>query len=372
LKRAIAHLPLHGGSAPRWLFARMERLAGAITQLVVDAYGADEMLARLADPVWFQAFGCVLGFDWHSSGLTTVTCGALRQAYVRMGDELGICVAGGKGGTSRKTPGQIEQIGERTGIDPRPLVYASRMSAKVDSAAVQDGYQLYHHNFFWSGQGRWCVVQQGMSQESRYARRYHWLGSKVDSFVCEPHSAVAGRQQAGQQLLLNMVADEASASRQACAEVARIEPAKILAEVGQGPSLFLPARHAVHTEDVDARWLGRLWRLVYEHQPADFERLLGLAGVGPKAVRSLALVAELVYGASPSRKDPGTHSWQRLRPAAFSYAHGGKDGHPFPVDRELYDRNIAILEDAVRRARVDANQKDHALRRLAGYLSGAR
>jgi hypothetical protein len=227
---------------------------------------------------------------------------------------------------------------------------------------------LYHHSFFWTRQGDWCVVQQGMSAQSRYARRYHWLGSAVESFVCEPHSAIAGQHQAADEPLLNMVAREAAPSRAATAEVARLAPQRVLREVQQIPSLFLPARHSVALADADPRWFGRLWRMVYERQPADFEQLLGLAGVGPKAIRSLALVAELIYGAAPSRRDPATHDWGHLSPAAFSYAHGGKDGHPFPVHRRLYDRNIAILEQGLQRAKINPNEKDHALRRLAAYM----
>jgi hypothetical protein len=286
-----------------------------------------------------------------------------------MGPELGIRVAGGKGGTSRKTPQQIEQISERQGGDPEPLIYASRMSAKVDSAALQDGYDLYHHSFFFSGDGRWCAVQQGMAQDTRYARRYHWLGSKLDSFVCEPHSAVAGVRHPGEQLLLNMVATESADARNASVEATRIDPGKILSEVQQAPSLFMPARHPVLSEDINPVWLGRIWRTVHERQAADFEQLLYTPGVGAKAIRSIALLAELIYGHTPSHRDPATHDWQRLKPATFSYAHGGKDGYPFPVDRELYDKNIAILEQAARRAKVDSNEKDNALRRLATYLA---
>ncbi len=378
MQRRIAHLPLHGGRAPAWLFSRMHRLAGSILELCVEEAGAAETLARLADPLWFQALGCVLGFDWHSSGLTTVTCGALGEAYRRLGPALGIHVAGGKGGVSRKTPQQIAEVAERRALaHGARLIYASRLSAKVDSSAVQDGYQIYTHHFFFDDAGEWCVVQQGMNEGSGYARRYHWLGSATTDFVCEPHAAIASPPAQGE--LLNMVAGEAGASRARSAELARLEPAhfeRILAEVASSaarqPDLFLPRHHEVRPLDIDARRLDRIMRTVQEHPPADFEQLLGAPGVGPKTVRSLALIAELVYGAPACRKDL-TRRWTPRDPATFSFAHGGKDGHPFPVDRATYDRSIALLEGAVRRARIDPAGRDQALFRLSRWVgSGPR
>jgi len=273
-----------------------------------------------------------------------------------MGGELGIFVAGGKGGASRKTPSQIEQIGIRQAIDPQGLIYASRMSAKVDSAAVQDGYQLYHHCFFFDAGGKWCVVQQGMNQDARYARRYHWLGDQLDNFVNEPHSGIISDSSG--QLLLNMVADESAAARKACSDISLIGPEKILKELATDQGLFLPAGHAVTDRDINVKHLKKIMRSIYEAQPGDFEQLLGLEGVGPKTIRSLALIAELIYHTAASKRDPGT----------FSFAHGGKDGHPFPVDRALYDSNIAILEQSVRKARVNSNDKDHALGRLQSWI----
>jgi len=350
-------------------------MAGAIVQLIVIEHGPAEMLRRLADPWWFQAFGCVLGFDWHSSGLTTVTCGALRQAYARLGKELGIHIAGGKGATSRKTPDELAAIADRHGLDGERLIYASRMSAKVDSAAVQDGYQVYAHSFFCTDRGDWCVVQQGMSQHSRYARRYHWLGEAVEArpegFVCEPHSAIASTHRTDEQLVLNMVAAEADRSRRATAEVSALHPDKLMHEIRGAASLFLPAHHRVLASDVDVEYLAKIQRLTYEHAPATFEHLLGIRGVGPKAIRSLALIAELIFGAPVSRRDPASASLGAKPPATFGYAHGGKDGHPFPVDRELYDRNIAILAQAVRRARIAPANKDAALYRLASLVRRA-
>jgi len=366
MRRQIAHLPLHGGRAPAWLFQRMHRLAGSITQLIVEDRGPGEMLERLADPLWFQAFGCVLGFDWHSSGLTTVTCGALKEAYRRLGDDLGIHVAGGKGATSRKTPDQIARTADRRNLDGDRLIYASRMAAKVDSSAVQDGYQIYTHHFFCSDDNDWCVVQQGMNDANGYARRYHWLGSAVSDFVCEPHSAVASPPAEPLQLL-NMVARQASGSRSRSAELSRIQPDKLLREINTGPSLFMPAHHPIQPTDINPARLHRILRLTHERQPADFETLLGLPGVGAKTVRSLSLLAELIYG-EPAHRGDLTHRWAPADPATFSYAHGGKDGHPFPVDRQAYDESITLLESAVRRARVDPAGKDQALFRLSAWI----
>ncbi|UCD30636.1 MAG: DUF763 domain-containing protein [Planctomycetota bacterium] len=367
MRRRIAHLPLHGGQAPAWLFQRMHRLAGSITQLIISDRGPAKMLDRLADPFWFQAFGCVLGFDWHSSGLTTVTCGALKEAYRRMGPDLGIHVAGGKGGTSRKTPDQIARAADKHSLQGDRLIYASRMSAKVDSAAVQDGYQIYSHHFFYNDDNEWCVVQQGMNDANGYARRYHWLGSTIDDFVCEPHNAVASPP-TDTLLLLNMVARSADQSRKASAELTRIAPDRLLREITTGESLFMPAHHPVKSADINPQRLHKILRVTHERQPADFEGLLGVTGVGPKTVRSLALIAELIYGI-PACKEDITRRWSPADPPTFSYAHGGKDGHPFPVDRKTYDDSIALLESAVRRAKCDPAGKDQALFRLSSWLS---
>lgn len=388
MKRRVAHLPLHGGKAPPWLFKRMARLAGAITMAVVDEFGPEEMIRRLADPWWFQAFGCVLGFDWHSSGVTTVTCGAMKEAQKLFGDDLGLIVAGGKGGTSRKTPHEIAVAADRHAISEGDrLIFASRMSAKVDSAAVQDGYQLYHHSFFLTPAGAWCVVQQGMSDADRYARRYHWLGESVHDFVCEPHHGIEdmgpGRDAEGagmsgvlfpeDQPLLNMVAREAGANRQGCADLVRTDPddltRKIL-ELTEGPTLFAPAHHPVLPSDVNPQRLQKLIRNAHEQHPADFQTLLGGKGVGPATVRSLSLLAEIIYDAPASHRDltqpPAVAEDEAERRwADYSYAHGGKDGFPFPVDREAYDRNIALLTDAVRKARVGETDRRDALKRIA-------
>jgi len=400
MKRRTAELPLHTGSCPPWLFKRMWRLAGAVTMAVVDEYGPAEMLRRLADPWWFQAFGCVLGFDWHSSGVTTVTCGAMKEAFKRFGNDLGVLVAGGKGGTSRHTPREIEETSDRLAITRNhQLVAASKMSAKVDSAALQDGYELYHHCFFFTPGGEWCVVQQGMNAANRYARRYHWLGEGVDDFVCEPHNAIqdlsdgapAGaprKARAGDQLTLNMVAAEAGANRAASAELVRWNPDKLMFELRKlagdgGPTLFAPAHHEVLPENVNLDRLEKIVRTAHERNPQDFATLLGTGGVGAATIRSLSLIAELIYDAPASHRDPAQEppppaAVAKVEPlppvlahvskrswADYSYAHGGKDGTPHPVDRRTYDRSIAVLTDAVRKARVGDVEKTDALKRLA-------
>lgn len=326
---------------------------------LVDEHGPDEVLARLSDPYWFQALGCVLGFDWHSSGVTTTTCGAIKEGIKGLEQDLGLYAAGGKGAASRRTPGEIEAACARLARPPEPLVHASRLSAKVDSAAVQDGYQLYHHSFFFTRTGRWCVVQQGLNDDEGTARRYHWLGNRVESFVNEPHAAVCCDAPRGE--VLNLVAAESDASRTAIAELARTPDREVARLVGRLSTLVLPHRHPVAAADIDPRYLHKILVSTYERAPADFETLLELPGVGAKTLRALALIAELIYGSPASTRDP----------ARFSFAHGGKDGTPYPVDRETYDRTIAVLHDALGRAAVGENEKRQALRRLAAFGSPA-
>lgn len=354
MRTGTARLPLHGGKAPRWLFSRMVRLAREIVCHLVAEHGSDEVLRRLSDPFWFQAFGCVLGFDWHSSGVTTTTCGAVKEGIKGLETDLGLFAAGGKGRASRQTPREIEVACDRVSLEAAPLVYASRMSAKVDSAAVQDGYQVYHHAFFFTGRGRWCVVQQGMNEESAMARRYHWLGEGVSCFVSEPHAAICCD---AQRPSLNLVAGESEGTRSASAELARRPPEKTLDLAARLPELALPRRHPVTMADVNPQYLRKILLKTYEEAPADFESLLGTEGVGPKTLRALALVSELVYGTEASTRDP----------ARFSFAHGGKDGTPYPVDRPTYDRTIDLLHRALDRAKVDRSEKVHAFRRLARF-----
>lgn len=351
----FASLPLHGGKAPAWLFGRMVRLSREIVIYLAAEYGTCEVLRRLSDPFWFQAFGCVLGFDWHSSGVTTTVCGAVKEGIKEIDAELGFFAAGGKGNVSRKTPQQIAESCGRIGRDARPLVYASRTAAKVDSAAVQDGYQLYHHVFFFTAAGDWCVVQQGMSDASRTARRYHWLSDTVKSFVDEPHEAVCCDVRRD---TLNLVAHENDPVRRASAELASQRPEVTLEAISRLPVLEMPARHTLLPElDVASPYLEKILLKTYERAPGDFETLLGIEGVGPKTLRALALASELVHGTPATMRDP----------ARFSFAHGGKDGTPFPVDKLTYDETIEILEKAINKAAVARSEKVGAFRRLAAF-----
>jgi hypothetical protein len=335
----------------------------------------------------------VLGFDWHSSGVTTVTCGAMKEAYKHFGKDMGLHVAGGKGGTSRKTPSEIATVSDKFAISTGDqLVTASKMSAKVDSAAVQDGYQLYHHAFFFTTSGEWCVVQQGMNDIQRAARRYHWLGESVNDFVNEPHNAIddlkatsplsaglAPREaRPGEQLLLNMVAHEADANRASSVDLIGWNPDKLLFEARRftdGPTLFAPNHHEVLPEDVNIERLEKVIRSAHEEEPKDFATLLGSKGVGPATVRALSLLAELIYDAPASHRDPADatkrpESHQQRSWADYSYAHGGKDGTPHPVDRPTYDTSIAVLSDAVRKSRIGNTEKTDALKRLSTFDRG--
>ena len=355
-----ASLPLHGGQAPAWLFGRMVRLSREIVIYLVSEFGAREVLRRLSDPFWFQAFGCVLGFDWHSSGVTTTVCGAVKEAIKNLDHDLGVFAAGGKGGASRKTPLQIAESCARLDRDPAPLVYASRTAAKVDSAAVQDGYQLYHHMFFFTASGDWSVVQQGMSDATRTARRYHWLSDQVTSFVDEPHLAVCCDTRGE---TLNLVAHENAAVRQASAMMASQRPDETLRALESVsrravPTLTMPARHTLLPElDVATPYLEKILLKTYERAPQDFETLLGIEGVGPKTLRALALASELVHGAAASTRDP----------ARFAFAHGGKDGTPFPVDKITYDKTIEVLNKAINRSAIDRSEKVKAFKRLQTF-----
>lgn len=356
MRTGTANLPLHGGQAPGWLFQRMKRLARAIAELIVEENGPRELLARLSDPFWFQAFGCVLGFDWHSSGVTTTAMGALKEGLKGAERDLGVFVAGGKGAVSRRTPDEIIAYAERGApVDPEPLVYASRMSAKVDNTAVQDGFQLYHHAFIFTKDGAWAVVQQGMNEQTARARRYHWLSDSLTSFVREPHAAVVS--EANPASILNMVADEAEANREITAQLSHEKPEKLAKEVARMRELVLPAHHQLLVSDLRPESLPRILEKAYDRQPESFQELLEVRGVGPKGIRALALIADLVYGAPASVRDP----------ARYAFAHGGKDGTPFPVDRQTYDRSIEILRKAISKARLGRSEQVEALRRLQRF-----
>jgi hypothetical protein len=375
-RTGFAHLPLHSGRAPAWLFTRMTRLAREIAIHLVAHQGPDELLRRLSDPFWFQAFGCVLGFDWHSSGVTTTVTGALKEGLRHVEEDLGVFAQGGKGLTSRKTPTEILDRCERLAVDPGPLLYASRMAAKVDNAGVQDGYQLYHHAFFFTRAGHWCVVQQGMSDRTRTARRYHWLSEHLKSYVDEPHAAICSDQRGD---TLNLVSAEHEPLRRASVALTNA-PGDVLHVVARArdgrqdvalsrlpfddpdchsapPVLAMPDRHVLLLQDIDPTHLERVLLTTYERAPQDFDALLGMQGVGARTLRALALVAEVIYGTPATMRDP----------ARFAFAHGGKDGTPFPVDRVTYDRTIDTLHAAMAHARVDRSDKVDALKRLGTF-----
>jgi uncharacterized protein len=358
-RTGFASLPLHTGKAPRWLFERMVPLSREIVLFLAREFGRDEVLRRLSDPYWFQAFGCVLGFDWHSSGLTTTACGALKEGVRGLEGELGLFVAGGKGATSRKTPDEIARACERTGADAEPLVHASRMSAKVDNSAVQDGYQIYHHSFVFTASGEWCVVQQGMNDANGMARRYHWLSEALVSYVEEPHAAVCCDATTP---TLNLVATESAPTRLASANLAAQRPEVTLEALGHLPTLELPRRHDVRAADIDPQHLRKVLLRTYETAPEDFESLLSIPGVGAKTLRALALTSELIYGTQASVRDP----------ARYAFAHGGKDGTPFPVDRATYDRTIEVMHGALNAAKVGHTEKIQAFRRLAEFAETPR
>ena len=351
MRTGTADLPLHGGRAPRWLFERMTLLAREMGLAILSEEGTPGLMRRIADPVWFQAFGCVLGFDWHSSGLTTTACGALKEGLRDLSHETGLFIAGGKGKTSRKTPQEIEAACWKTGQDAAPLIRASRLSAKVDSAAVQDGFQVYHHSFFFATDGSWAVVQQGMNEGTGMARRYHWL--PPERFDSDPHAAITG--DAGQPVL-NLVASEAEANRSGAVSLAREKPITLLSEMTRMRTVAMPRHHEVRLSDLHPERLARVLLTTYERQPEDYTALLAVPGVGAKALRALALVAELTYGEPASVRDP----------VSYSFAHGGKDGTPYPVDRPTYDATIESLRRAVNEARAGQSEKSAALRRLAG------
>jgi hypothetical protein len=352
-------LPLHYGKAPKWLFGRMVRLSREIIKIIVWECGPEEILKKVSDSVWFQAFGCVLGFDWHSSGLTTTVCGAMKESIKGLEKNLGVHIAGGKGRVSRKTPDEIKTITDNIGVDPNPLIYASRMTAKVDSSALQDGYQIYQHNFMFT-KNRWAVVQQGMNENTRYARRYHWFSSHSEKtfrtgegdFVDEPHAGICSARK--ESKILNLVAKESSDTREISTEIARDKPEKIIRELNRMHQLKLPRHHEVVIDDINPARLSKIFLKTYELQPTNFEQLLGIAGVGPKTVRALALVSELLYGRKPSFEDP----------VRFSFAHGGKDGHPYPVDRKTYENTINFLHRTLNSAKLGRADKLSALRRL--------
>ncbi|MBY3035061.1 DUF763 domain-containing protein [Rhizobium laguerreae] len=363
-----ADLPLHGGRVPHWLGDRMTRLGTLITEAIVHHYGRDEFLRRLAHPFWFQSFGAVMGMDWHSSGITTSVLGALKRGLKPRAGELGLHVCGGRGAHSRKTPQELVSIGERVGLDGEGLATTSRLIAKVDSAALQDGFDLYLHGFIVADDGHWVVVQQGMNGDRRQARRYHWLSEGLESFIDSPHAAIEGRSQGE---IVNLADRRAERSRrgqldllatlgpdriirEAAALLRAEEPAPEPAEQPMLPHLIMPAHHDVRESDVNMRRLHGNLAAAADRGPADFEELLLVPGVGARTVKALAMVAEVVHGAPCRFSDP----------ARFSIAHGGKDRHPFPVPLKVYDETIAVMKSAVQKGRLGREEELQALKRL--------
>ena len=393
IHRGVASFGLDGGHCPPWLFERMVKLGREMTQVLIAEYGPEEFIRRIADPVWFQSLGTVLAFDWNASGLTTILTAALKEAIRDQEKDLGIFICGGKGKTSRKTPDEIKAWGEKLSLpqqNSENLVYNSKMSAKVDSALVQDGFQLYHHAFFFSVHknpktgvqepGSWAVVQQGMNAEKQSARRYHWYSEDINDLVDEPHTAISSPTI--MKTVLDLTAKKSEKTREISTELAQSGYATLMKDIqllrkyssplsqtvslknGEGQQLTLlnlesrefKYHPVIHEDFSKSKYLEKVLATVAEHQPKTYEELVALQGVGPKTVRALALVGEVIYGASPSYEDP----------ARYSFAHGGKDATPYAVDRKIYDETIHILGQAIRKTKLTAREKDGALGRLNG------
>ena len=353
MKRSgFADLPLHGGHVPVWLAERMAKLGAAITESILRDYGSSELLSRLSDPFWFQALGCVMGMDWHSSGITTSVLGALKRGLSPRAHELGIYICGGRGRHSRNTPDELRAAAGRVGLDGESLVRTSRLTARVDNNAIADGFQIYLHTFIVSAGGEWAVVQQGMNEASGLARRYHWHSATVRDFTCEPHTAVVGEPQG---LIMNLVDQHARPAQDALLAITRERPEATLREARH---LVVPRHHDVRAEDLDLKRLGAVLAVAYEREFRDFASLLLLENLGPRTLQSLALIAEIVHG-TPSRFSD---------PARFSFALGGKDGRPFPVPLKTYDESIAVLRRSLDAAKLDGREKLDGLARLDRFV----
>jgi len=365
-KKGTTDLPLHRGKAPRWLFERMVRLSKGIAELIIEDFGRDEFLRRITDPNWFQAFSCTIGFDWHSSGTTTITCGALKQALDPV--QHGIAIAGGKGKASRKTPQEIKELEKVFSIKPSKIdefVSNSRLSAKVDNSCVQDDYQLYHHCFIISEESEWGVIQQGMKAEEGYARRYQWLSRSVDEMIEEPHEGISCDMR--EKNVLNMTDRDSREARDISLDLVNDNPAHLKKYLGESAQttltdfsskeLKMPSHHAVLDMDLTERGWKTLER-AYQIQPSEYEELINLEGMGPKKIRALALVSDLIYGAEVSWKDP----------VKYSFSHGGKDGTPYPVDKDVYDNTIRVLEKDIIKAEIPDKDKEYAIKILNSLL----
>ncbi|MGK6340680.1 DUF763 domain-containing protein [Chryseobacterium sp. DT-3] len=349
MKRSgTADLPLHYGKVPPWLYERMSVLGLSMIEVILMDYGKDEVLRRLADPFWFQSFGAVMGMDWHSSGITTSVMGALKRSINPNSKSLGLYICGGKGKFSRETPSELLQIADKTGLNGHELVRASKLSAKVDNTAIHDGYQLYLHNFILADNGSWSVVQQGMHETDGTARRYHWHSGNIKSFIEEPHTGINGISRGR---ILNLTDAHASENRQGILDISHTDSIDVMKDFSR---LILPAHHDVQASDVDLKRLGALLYVTREQQPQNFEDLLMLEGVGPRTMQSLALVSEVIHGAPSRFADP----------ARFSFAHGGKDGHPFPVPTKTYDESISILRKGIEKSKLGNSDKLNTLNKL--------
>jgi hypothetical protein len=351
-RSGFADLPLHGGRVPAWLATRMTTLGTAITEAVIHHYGRDAFLSKLSDPFWFQAFGSVMGMDWHSSGITTSVMGALKRGLSDRGRDLGLYVCGGRGRHSRRTPDELRVLGDRLGLDADALVRTSRLTARVDNNAIADGFQIYLHTFVLAEDGQWAVVQQGLNEQSGTARRYHWHSAAVRDFTSAPHTAIVGPP-AG--LIRNLVDAQAAPAQHAMLQLTTESPDRIVNEVRAWTA---PRHHDVRAEDVDLKRLGAVLALAHERELSDFASLLLVEQLGPRTLQSLALVAEVIHGTPTRFQDP----------ARFSFAHGGKDGHPFPVPLKTYDETIAVLRRSLQRARVGDTDRLDGLKRLDRFV----
>jgi hypothetical protein len=351
-RSGVADLPLHGGRVPQWLAERMSKLGTAITETIVQDYGASAFLSRLSDPFWFQALGSVMGMDWHSSGITTSVMGALKRGLASRADELGIYICGGRGRFSRNTPQELRAIAERRGFDGEALVRTSRLTARIDNNAIADGFQIYLHSFVVTSDGEWAVVQQGLNDRSGMARRYHWHSPSVRDFVAAPHTAIVGQNQG---TIMNLVDAQATQAQTALLDIAQENP---MATLGAARHLRMPHHHDVRAENINLKRLGAVLAAAYERELHDFTELLLLENLGPRTLQSLALIAEVVHGAPSRFSDP----------ARFSFAHGGKDGHPFPVPLKTYDESLNFLRASIESAKLGDTEKLDGFRRLDRFV----
>jgi hypothetical protein len=353
MKRTVTSLPLHYGKAPAWLFRKMTRLSAAITEIICLEFGTAEFLARIADPLWFQAMGCAVGFDWHSSGLTTTLCGALKEGLAAMGDDAPAAVCGGKAKRAIHTPEELESYGEKWGIDASRFISMSRLCAKIDNSAIQDGYSLYHHTFILSRTGEWAVVQQGMNTRQKSARRYQWLWKENLDFTCEPHTGITCDKR---REVLNLVAKESEEARGAVVDFVNRPPGE-MTKIWKDIALSMPARHYISPQDINQSRLFKVFQKAHESGPGTFKELIQVKGLGPKTLSALSLVSELVYEKPPSFTDP----------ARFSFAHGGKDGHPFPVAKNTYEESIDFLRICLDKAKIGDRDKLDAFKKLSAF-----